>query len=177
MAKRIVVNIEKCVGCGSCEFYCAVAHSSSKDPVKILLKGENPGYRINVESYGQRPVPVTCRQCDEPACMMACPTGALHRHGKNFPVLVDDERCIGCTMCVQACPFGVMTTKPSGEGVMKCDLCVERQAQGLKPACVTACLTGALVFEEEEESNRDKRKKTAEQMVAAQFEHKTISEE
>lgn len=175
MAKKVVVNIEKCLGCGSCEFYCAIAHSSSKDPNKIVAEGERPGYRVNVESYGQRPVPVTCRQCDEPACVMACPTGAVHRNSEGKPVLVDDERCIGCSMCVQACPFGVMTSKTSGKGVLKCDLCVERLAQGMEPACVTACLTGALVFEEEDTFNRDKRKKAAEQMVAAQFEHKTNS--
>jgi carbon-monoxide dehydrogenase iron sulfur subunit len=172
MARVIEVEIEKCMACKACEFACAVEHSTSKDMQKIVKEGEKPGYRISVEAYGRNAVPVNCKHCEEAACIMACPTGAVHRDGKDDPVLVDDERCIGCRMCVMACPFGVITVKSDGKGVLKCDLCVERLAHGEDPACVNACPTSALKLVEEAQSNRAKRKKLAEQMVSAQQENK-----
>ncbi len=168
MAKRVIVNIEKCMGCHSCEIACAVAHSSSKELESVMRAGEKPRYRINVEAYGIKAVPVNCQHCEEPACVAACPTGAVHRKAKGEPVLVDTERCIGCSMCVMACPFGVITLSSDGKGVLKCDQCIERLAKGMEPACVAACPTKALQYIEEEEANRAKRRKTAERMAAAQ---------
>ena len=168
MAKIIAVDIEKCMGCRSCEFACAVAHSSSKEMEIIVMEGERPGYRINVEAYGRNAVPVNCNHCEQAACLLACPTGAIYRNGEKEPVLFESERCISCRMCVQACPFGVITISPAGKGVLKCDLCIERLATGLEPACVTHCPTRALRFIEEEEANKTKRRKTAERLVMAQ---------
>jgi len=167
MGKIIAIDIEKCMGCKSCEIGCAVAHSSAKDLNTIARLGEKPGYRINVEAYGCRAVPVNCQHCEEAACVLACCTGAIYREAAGKPVLFDGERCIGCRMCVQACPFGVITLSRDGKRVLKCDLCIERLAIGQEPACVTACLTGALLFIDEEEANRAKRRKVAERMVTA----------
>lgn len=167
MARRLAVNIETCMGCHSCELACAVAHSDSKDLESVLRAEERPGYRINVEIYSSRAVPVNCSHCEEAACILACPTGAVHRKEEKGPVLVDDERCIGCKMCVQACPFGMMTVRFDGKGVLKCDLCLERLADGKEPACVEACPTKTIIFAEEEDANRVKRRKVAGQLVAA----------
>jgi formate dehydrogenase iron-sulfur subunit len=82
-------------------------------------------------------------------------------------VLFDKERCIGCGMCVQACPFGVITMSSESKGVLKCDLCIERLAQGMEPACVSSCPTHALVFEEDKKSAQAKRQLVAEKMAAA----------
>jgi len=71
-------------------------------------------------------------------------------------------------MCVMACPFGVITVSSDGRGVLKCDMCIDRLERGEEPACVNACPTGALKFMDEEEANRAKRLKLAEQMVSAQ---------
>jgi carbon-monoxide dehydrogenase iron sulfur subunit len=168
MRKIIEVNIEKCMGCHSCEFACAIAHSTSKDMSEVVRDGEKPGNRISVESYGRKAVPLNCKHCEEPSCVLACPTGAVHRNSEGAPVLFDRDRCIGCRMCVAACPFGVITMAPDGKGVLKCDLCIDRLAKGQEPACVTACPTHALEFKEEEYSVKDKRRKLAAQMIAAQ---------
>ena len=167
MAKRISVNIERCMGCHTCELACAIAHSESKDIETMVLRDEKPGYRIHVESYGPRSIPLNCQHCEEPACVLACPTGAVHRKAPGKPVLFDGERCIGCGMCVQACPFGVITMSSEGKGILKCDLCIERLAQGLQPACVSSCPTHALTFEEDTKSTQNKRRLVAERMAAA----------
>jgi Fe-S-cluster-containing dehydrogenase component len=108
--------------------------------------------------------------------MTVCPTGALSRPNEAEPVLVDQERCIGCEFCVQACPFGVITLSKSAvpgapEGrraVIKCDLCTDRQRHGLPPACVASCPVDALAFEEVNENARRARARTAAQAMAAQ---------
>jgi Fe-S-cluster-containing dehydrogenase component len=69
-------------------------------------------------------------------------------------------------MCVQACPFGVITMRADGKGVLKCDLCVERVGQGHEPACVSACLTKALSFASDGEATRAKRRRVAAGMAA-----------
>jgi len=167
MRKIISIDIEKCMGCKSCELACAVEHSKTKDIYVTIRTGEKPGTRIMVESYGRKAIPVNCNHCEEAACLLACPTGAIYREEEGGPVLVDHSKCIGCHMCVQACPFGVITVRADGKGVLKCDLCIERLAEGKEPACVEACPTHALVFLDEEEANRRKRLKTARQMANA----------
>ena len=168
MSKHITVAVERCVGCHTCELACAMSHSETGNIELMSISGEKPGYRINVESYKSKAVPVNCQQCDDPACVRACPTGAVNRLSAGKPVLVDEERCIGCSMCVQACPFGMMTMKTDGTGAMKCDLCVHRLADGLLPACVDSCPTKALLFEDEDDQNRGKRISAAERLVDAQ---------
>jgi carbon-monoxide dehydrogenase iron sulfur subunit len=168
MKKRIVAKIDRCVGCHTCELACAIEHSSSNDIERMMLNQENPGYRVNVEAYSSRAIPLHCQHCEEPACVMACPSGAIHRAGEGGPVLYDRERCIGCMMCVQACPFGAIAIAPSGKTVLKCDLCVHRLAEHREPACVEACPTKAIELVFPESTTDEKRKRVAEQMAAAQ---------
>ncbi len=170
MKKVIVAHIERCMGCHSCELACAVAHSVSKDLNTMVRVGEKPGIRIYMEAYEGIAIPIHCNHCEEAACLLACPTGAIHRKEERGPVMVDTSRCIGCRMCVQACPFGVITLDSNGKGVLKCDLCMERLAEGQEPACVAACPTKVVIFGSEEETNREKRRKVAEKLVSAQQE-------
>jgi Fe-S-cluster-containing dehydrogenase component len=73
-------------------------------------------------------------------------------------------------MCVHACPFGVLTVDADGRGVLKCDLCIERLADGQEPACVAGCPTKAVTFEVENDSTQTKRRMSAAMVVAAQEE-------
>ena len=170
MKYMIIINVEKCLGCKSCEIACAVAHSSLKDLNSLVGIEEKPGYRIYVEEYERKSVPVHCNHCDDAPCMMVCPTGAIYREGENEAVLLDLRRCIGCKMCIQACPFGVITARLDGKGILKCDLCMERLAAGQEPACVAACPTNALIFSSGEQANRAKRWKAAGVLVSMQEE-------
>jgi carbon-monoxide dehydrogenase iron sulfur subunit len=189
MSKKITCNIERCLGCHTCELSCAIAHSSAgtlaaagaggeaaADPVvaaaadavvAIAAAGERPGYRIHVEYHGPRAIPLSCQHCEEAACVLACPTGAVRRLSAGKPVLVDDAKCIGCSMCVQACPFGVMSMRPGGKVAFKCDLCVARLAKNLLPACVSSCPTRALSLEDEFASNKEKRRAAVQRLVTA----------
>ena len=168
MKAMVVVNVEKCLGCRSCQIACAVAHSASKDLYQALLETPAPKARVSVEQGRGLPVPVQCRHCEDAPCIAVCPTGALYREDEDSPVVIDDDRCIGCKMCIQVCPFGVISLSGEGKGVLKCDLCVERLAQGQEPACVCACPTGALRFGDVEEASRTKRRRAAEQLLSAQ---------
>lgn len=171
MKKVIVAHIERCMGCHSCELACAVAHSVAKDLNMMVRAGETPGTRIYMEAYEGIAIPIHCNHCEEAACLLACPTGAIYREEERGPVRVDSSRCIGCRMCVQACPFGVITVDSQGKSVLKCDLCVERLAEGQEPACVAACPTKVVVFGSEEEITRAKRRETAVRMALAQQEN------
>lgn len=164
---RISVNVETCVGCHTCELACAVAHSKSKDLLTAVMQGEQPGYRIYVESFRTTAVPVPCNHCEEAACIMACPTGAAHRKTEGGPVFIDSERCIGCSMCVQACPFGVAAVHAETKTAYKCDLCIDRLAAGEQPACVASCPTRSLSFGTGNRITKNKREKVAEMMAEA----------
>lgn len=164
----VAIKVARCLGCNSCRIACAVEHSAVKDVGALARSGEKPGYRIHIEVCEDKAVPLHCSHCEEAACLMVCPTGAIHRDEKGSPVLVDEARCIGCAMCVQACPFGVVSLRKNGKGVLKCDLCAERLAEGRDPACVSACPTGALELVEEEEANRSKRRKAAARLASAE---------
>jgi len=166
--RMIVLNVEKCLGCKSCEIACAVAHSVSKDLYRAIRETPSPKARVSVELAVGVPVPVQCRHCEDAPCMSVCPTGAVHRADEDSPVVIDQDRCIGCKMCIQVCPFGVIALSADGKGVLKCDLCVERLGQGQEPACVCACPTGALRFADMEEVSGRKRHKAAEQVVSAE---------
>ena len=168
MKRMIVCDIARCVGCHSCQLACAVAHSASKTLLGAIAEYPRQRPRVYLEQVGGRSVPMQCRHCDDAPCVSVCPSGALLRSGDDQPVLSDPARCIGCGMCIQACPFGMITFGTDGKGVLKCDLCVERLAQGQEPACVAACPTRALSFEEVDKANRAKRRETARQLLSAE---------
>ena len=171
--KRIVADPAKCLACRACEIACALAHAETDDLVEaIFAQGARPG--VFVESAGEFAVPLQCRHCEDAPCVAVCPSGALSRQGDGEPVTVDEQKCIGCAFCVQVCPFGVvrLVARPAAGGaqrqaVIKCDLCIGRQQEGLEPACVAACPVGALTFEEVDENAGRARTAAAARVLTA----------
>ncbi len=91
-----------------------------------------------------------CMHCDDAGCMKICPApGALYRTAEGA-VAYDRDKCIGCKLCVNACPFDVPRYDAEGK-MTKCHLCFDRIGAGMQPACVKTCPTGALRFGDRDE--------------------------
>jgi formate dehydrogenase iron-sulfur subunit len=87
--------------------------------------------------------------CDDAGCMKICPApGALYKT-KEGAVAYDKDKCIGCKLCVAGCPFN-MPRYDAQNKIAKCNLCADRIANGLQPACAKTCPTGALKFGDRE---------------------------
>lgn len=146
--KRIFADARVCLACRSCELACAVERGSiSKRLSTAISEDPVPRSRVSVISFGKRGLAVHCRHCQDAPCLDACPGGALWREPEGGLVLHREDRCIGCWMCVMACPFGVITSLGDRGISQKCDQCYGREY----PACVDACPTGALILSEPDE--------------------------
>lgn len=166
MSRMIVVDVEKCLGCKSCELECAVAHSLARELLGAMGESPAPRARVTVMMEGGLPIPLQCRHCEDAPCVAVCPSGALVKPSLDSPVLTRAELCIGCKSCVLVCPFGVISMGADGKSVIKCDLCLERLEQGEQPACVAACPTHALSLCEAEEVAAARRRAAAREVVA-----------
>ncbi|MEA4856097.1 MAG: 4Fe-4S dicluster domain-containing protein [Solidesulfovibrio sp.] len=153
--KTVIVRPERCVGCMQCMIRCAEAHSQSKALASAIREPilAKPRIHLGVGPEG-RPFPSKCRHCEPAPCQDACMPWAIRDDISPGLKIVDPTRCIGCGMCAMSCPYYVIrfyrdAAAPERPGVaVKCDGCHERVAAGGIPACVTACKTGALAFEE-----------------------------
>lgn len=96
--------------------------------------------RINIrfdEFRATDPISATvCFQCQDAPCIEACPVDAISRHARTNAVIIDEERCIGCMQCRNACPWDVPKRHPHKRMAIKCDLCSERKGG---PLCVEVC--------------------------------------
>lgn len=91
-----------------------------------------------------------CMHCLDPNCMKVCPRGAYSKTEWGATVH-DPDKCIGCQYCTTACPFSIPKYRKREDKITKCTLCIDRVEEGLKPACVSTCPTGALQFGERNE--------------------------
>jgi anaerobic selenocysteine-containing dehydrogenase/Fe-S-cluster-containing dehydrogenase component len=142
----LMIDLERCIGCKSCEVACKQEH------------GLGPGeFRNKVIWLGdpERPaldfLTVSCQHCDRPACLRACPVNpkAITKDPATGIVRVDEDRCTGCGECVIACPYGAMGYDAVDHHAVKCDLCTDRRASGeATTACASVCPGHAITFGE-----------------------------
>jgi formate dehydrogenase iron-sulfur subunit len=166
--KAVLVDASKCVGCWWCYAACKHEHNL---PETLKPDPENPPkLDSNVWStlYAKKTnnewlfAKQQCMHCEYPACVEACIVGALEKTADG-PVVYDENKCIGCRYCMVACPFGIPNfewDKPL-PWIRKCNFCANRLAEGLEPACVAACTTGALKFGKREELITEARERIA----------------
>jgi carbon-monoxide dehydrogenase iron sulfur subunit len=132
--KKLQVDPPKCTGCGLCETACAMAHTRNKGPekarIRIIRGDDGDGFCL----------PSTCQHCENPPCMAVCPEEAIYRDAKLDRVMIDQSHCIGCGMCVSACPTGAMGFDEDRGRAYKCDLC-----DG-EPECVRVCEAKAIDY-------------------------------
>ncbi len=133
------VDSEKCCGCRICEMACSMVHFGLFNPRKAFLRIEMDRLPNVGTKASEIDVPIVCLQCDPAPCAEACPEGAIEKVATGAWV-VDNGKCTGCGLCVDACPLRMIVVE-RGEGfAKKCDLC-----EG-GPSCVTYCPMGALAF-------------------------------
>ena len=143
--KRIIAREGFCIGCRLCEIHCLVQHSKSRKIIKAFREEKDrivPGVRVEQSGYAS--FALQCRHCDEAPCVEACMSGAMHRDPQTGAVLCDQDRCVGCWMCIMVCPVGAIRRGTHMQVVSKCDLCVGEEG----PACVENCPNEAIVYEE-----------------------------
>jgi len=131
-----IVKTEDCHGCKACEVACKQEHCLPVGPRWIRVYPDGP--REIQGKLQLRYVVTHCMHCSHPPCKDACPVEAIYQR-KDGIVLINEDLCIGCKDCIEACPLGVMQFDDEKEIAQKCNLCVERLDQGLIPACVAAC--------------------------------------
>lgn len=128
----LVFNKQDCMGCHSCEVACKQEHGLAVGPRLVRVLEQSPSF-----------IPIYCHHCAKPPCRDACPVEAITRNEQGI-VLIDEDLCIGCRECLQACPFGAMQFDDFREMAVKCDLCIDRLSDQQQPACVGVCPTGCI---------------------------------
>jgi len=162
LSKAVLVDITKCVGCGSCGVACKMWNDLEYRQESPILGKDS---KLDAENWTNiklvetetgaekksvwRFVKNQCLHCEEPACASACFSKALQKT-KSGPVVYHANLCVGCRYCMIACPFDV----PKYEWgkviprIRKCQMCPGRIKEGNSPACTEVCPTNALTFGE-----------------------------
>lgn len=138
----MVIDLTRCVGCQSCTVSCKFENHAPKGFFRTWVADHEIGrYPETKREF----LPQLCNQCDNPVCVSACPVKATYKRPDGI-VVIDKDKCIGCGACVKSCPYGARYLDPVKNKADKCDLCLSRIEQGLKPACVETCVGGARIF-------------------------------
>lgn len=170
----MVFDLKACIGCNACVVACKQENSL---PDGVFFT------RTLSHEYGEYPnvkrvyIPTMCNQCEDAPCEKVCPSGATYTREDGI-VMVDGEKCIGCSSCAVACPYDMRTMLDEamftdglfGTGEItpfeeqgydrwiagtaaKCDFCSQRVDQDLDPACVYTCPTNARIFGDLDDAN------------------------
>lgn len=159
--KALLISPELCIGCRGCQTACKSWNQLPGQKTKNTGTVQNPPdltpSLFNMIRYVEMPsendmmrwlfVSRRCMHCGDAGCLKICPSpGALFRT-KEGAVAFNKEKCIGCKLCVVGCPFDVPRYDEKDK-VSKCNLCADRIAEGLVPACAKTCPTGAIRYGE-----------------------------
>ncbi len=168
----MVIDLRRCDGCQSvgkppqCTTACIQGHFAP-EPMEWIEVYEGP-----LAGQGTQFIPTPCQQCQNPPCVNVCPVAATFSTPEGT-VLIDQERCIGCRICMEACPYdrrffnwgappqppeamfmdyGPEHQSPAFRGtVMKCDFCPDMARAGRLPYCAQACPNDAIYYGDLEE--------------------------
>lgn len=169
MSYGMVIDLEKCVNCRGCVLSCKEANGTPPGTMRSRVERETTGTYPDTKADI---VPMLCMHCENAPCIEACAVeGATYKRDDGI-VVVDKEKCIGCKLCMEACPYDARHYRENDEGyfgeelneyeetmyaampsntVDKCDFCQKKVEAGETPACVAACIAKARHFGELEE--------------------------
>ena len=140
---RYVMTIDQklCVTCNACVIACKTENEVPEGKARCWTAQVRAGKfpNLSLETRSER-----CNHCVNAPCVTACPTRASH-HAEGGIVLVDKDKCVGCKVCILACPYEVRYSHPAGH-VEKCTFCAHRAWEGKTTACAEVCPTGAITF-------------------------------
>lgn len=141
--KQVYCRPELCTGCRICANACAAVHDGVSNPRlgRITIR-QNVFERYEFQEL--------CRHCEDAPCVDACMVGCIEKD-EETGIVINDDRCVGCWMCIMVCPYGGMKRDLKKQIAIKCDQCKDIGS----PACVDVCPTGALVFEEREDATAE----------------------
>ncbi|MDP2719531.1 MAG: 4Fe-4S dicluster domain-containing protein [Dehalococcoidia bacterium] len=147
----LLFDLKRCIGCRTCTIACKVENDLpvGENWIKVQTLGD-PSRDLNSMKYPALKMsfrPVTCMHCQDPPCLKACPDEAISR-GEDGIVLIDQEKCTGCELCLPACPYDVIHFDSEARLARKCTLCRPRIEQGLEPFCARECPVGTIHFGE-----------------------------
>lgn len=179
MQLGMAIDTVACIGCNTCAVRCKLSNNlpngimwnrimTNGGDAADTLAGEYPN--CSIAFY-----PIACQHCADPACTKACPVGATYKDPETGIVRQDYDKCLGCRMCMAACPYtgvrsfnwedpayyldirlGESDASPHQKHtVEKCVLCHNRVERGLEPACVEVCPMRARVFGDLDDPDSD----------------------
>jgi Fe-S-cluster-containing dehydrogenase component len=132
------IDPNRCIGCRACVQACGECDTHRGHPMIHLEYVDR--------ARSTQTVPVVCMHCESPTCAEVCPADAIKKEEDGVVLSARKPRCVGCSNCVLACPFGVPKMESEYDLMMKCDMCYDRTSVGLKPMCASVCPSGALFF-------------------------------
>lgn len=162
----LVIDLDTCVGCHACVVSCKGWNTENygvplsdldaygADPTGTFLNRVH-GYEVEPSCGGAAQTvhfPKSCLHCEDAPCVTVCPTGASYKRVEDGIVLVNEDACIGCSLCAWACPYGARELDRTAGVMKKCTLCVDRiynenlPEEDRVPACVRTCPAGARHF-------------------------------
>ena len=162
MRYGFVIDQNRCIGCHACTVACKEEHNIAlgvnRTWVKYIEKGRYPDTRRHFAV-------LRCNHCDDAPCIEICPTVALFRRPDGI-VDFDNQRCIGCKSCMQACPYDALYIDPDRNTAAKCNFDASRVDRGYKPACEVVCPTQAILSGDLDDPNSAISKRVALEKVS-----------
>lgn len=146
-----LLDSDSCIGCHACTVACKSEHDVplgvNRTWVKYIETGAFP-------DVARKFSVMRCNQCDDAPCMKICPTSALYR-AENGVVDFQDDNCIGCKSCMNACPYDALYINPETNTAHKCNMCNHRIEMNLEPSCQIVCPTEAIKIGDLDDPNSE----------------------
>ena len=156
MSYVIMIDADKCSGCQMCEVACSLRNMQECNPERSRIRV------VKSQLDGQLEfVPSTCMQCETAMCELVCPAKAISRDPNTGARIISKKKCLGCSSCSYACPFGAcFVDRRLGKSVvcMQCDG---------DPTCVNVCPSGALTYSPADQVNITLKRGAAQRLVVA----------
>ena len=161
------IDTKRCIGCNACSIKCRQSNNLPSNTWwtrALSVGGTNPDTPAgDYPNFSLMYLTVACQHCDNPACVKVCPVGATYKDPDTGAVRQDYDKCIGCRMCMSACPYtGVRSfnweepkhyldfntgsndvPEHQKHVVEKCTMCWHKLAKGEEPACIEICTARA----------------------------------